>query len=217
MGKGAGEESKSTVKRRKRLQEERIAELLDIAAKVFIDEGFAAASTNQIARLANASKTTFYSRFPTKEELFLAVVERRMKLIFERVATFPEGADLRSSLEEFGMNLLQVALSPEQMRLVRMVSMESTKYPELAKRFYENGPGRGERALAEYLAVQIRLGRLSNEDAHAIAGHLMSLLAGTRVRWFVLGLSAEPLSDARLREHVTEVVELFLRAYGRAA
>lgn len=38
--------------------------------RAHISEGFSAASTNEIARRANLSKTTFYSRFPTKERLF---------------------------------------------------------------------------------------------------------------------------------------------------
>jgi TetR/AcrR family transcriptional regulator of autoinduction and epiphytic fitness len=76
---------------RARLHEERLTELLDVAAEVFISEGFSAASTNEIARRANSSKTTFYSRFPTKEQLFLAVIERRMTGIFRQVdASLPE-------------------------------------------------------------------------------------------------------------------------------
>jgi TetR/AcrR family transcriptional regulator of autoinduction and epiphytic fitness len=77
---------------RARLDEERLAELLDVAAEIFISEGFSAASTNEIARRANSSKTTFYSRFPTKEQLFLAVIERRVTGIFQQVAgSLPEG------------------------------------------------------------------------------------------------------------------------------
>ena len=201
------------VKRRKRLQDDRIAELLDTATEVFIAEGFAAASTNKIARLANASKSTFYSRFPTKEDLFLAVIERRMKRIFEQVAQFPAGFDLRSSLEQFGTNLLTIALSPEQMLLIRMVSMESTKYPELAKRFYENGPMRGEEALTGYLSAQIKAGALREEDPHLMAGHLISLFAGGTVRWFVLGMSAKHPNRKALARHIESVVSLFLRAY----
>jgi AcrR family transcriptional regulator len=55
-----------------------LTELLDVATEVFVSEGFSAASTNEIARHANSSKTTFCSRFPTEEQLFLAVIERRM-------------------------------------------------------------------------------------------------------------------------------------------
>jgi TetR/AcrR family transcriptional regulator, mexJK operon transcriptional repressor len=86
---------KTTQRKRKpvraRLDEERLTELLDVAAEVFISEGFSAASTNEIARRANSSKTTFYSRFPTKEQLFLAVIERRMNRILQQVAaSLPE-------------------------------------------------------------------------------------------------------------------------------
>ena len=210
-----GEELKTAVKRRKRLQDDRVAEILDVAAEVFIAEGFAAASTNQIARLAKASKTTFYSRFPTKENLFLAVIERRMTRIFEQVATFQDGLDLRTSLEKFGANLLQIALSPDQIALIRVVSMEAGRYPELAKRFYEKGPRRGEEALATYLALQIKAGYLRDEDPLVMAGHLVSLCTGSAVRGFVLGVTTQPPTERSLSKHLKSVVTLFMRAYGR--
>ena len=199
--------------KRKRLQDDRLAELLDMAAEVFITEGFAAASTNKIARLANASKTTFYARFPTKEDLFLAVIELRMTRIFEQVALFPECGTTEKSLRKFSMNLLRIALSPEQISLIRMIGMESVRYPELARRFYENGPKRGEDSLAAYLASQIKLTQLRDEDPLTMARHFMSLITGSPVRWFVLGFHTEPLSAGALRRHVNGAVELFLRAY----
>lgn len=202
--------------RRKRLQDDRIAELLDVAAEVFIAEGFAAASTNEMARRANASKTTFYSRFPTKEDLFLAVIARRMTKIFEQVAKFPERRTIQSTLRQFGANLLHVALSPEQISLIRMISMEADRYPELATRFYENGPKRGEEALATYLAGQIKARHLRDEDPLMMARHLMSLITGSPVRWFVLGFDSEPIAERSLRRHIDGVVNLFLRAYGRS-
>jgi TetR/AcrR family transcriptional repressor of mexJK operon len=198
---------------RKRLQDERIAEILDIAAEVFIAEGFAAASTNKIARLANASKTTFYSRFPAKEDLFLAVIERRMNRVFERVAQFPGGSSLEKTLRTFGANVLGIALAPEQILLLRMVSMESGRYPELARRFYERGPKRGETSLAAYLSSQVASGMLKDDDPRMMARHLISLLTGSPVRWFVMGLEPEPISQWALRRHRDEVVDAFLRAY----
>jgi AcrR family transcriptional regulator len=83
---------------RARLDEERLTDILDVATEVFVSEGFSAASTNEIARRANSSKTTFYSRFPTKEQLFLAVIERRMTGIFRQVAgSLPEAPHRRDS------------------------------------------------------------------------------------------------------------------------
>lgn len=208
-------ETSTSAGRRKRLQDERLAELLDVAAEVFIAEGFAAASTNEIARRANASKTTFYSRFPTKEDLFLAVIERRTAEIFGQVARFPEHQSLEQTLKDFSKNVLQIALSPEQISLIRMVSMEASRYPELATRLYENGPKKAEEALAAYLSNQITKGFLRKEDALAMARNLLNLVTGSPVRWFVLGFDPAPLSKRALKKHVDGAIELFLRAYGK--
>jgi TetR/AcrR family transcriptional regulator, mexJK operon transcriptional repressor len=199
---------------RKRLQDERITELLDVAAEVFINEGFAAASTNEIARRANASKTTFYSRFPSKEDLFLAVIDRKMSSIFEQVAIFPEQQTLKDSLERFSANLLAIALSPKQLALIRMISMESSRYPALATRFYENGPKRGEKALATYMSQQAAKGFLRQEDPLIMARQLINLIIGSPVRWFVLGFDPAPMGKRALQKHIDESIRLFLRAYG---
>lgn len=199
---------------RKRLRDDRIAELLDVAAEVFIAQGFAAASTNEIVRRANASKTTFYSRFPSKQDLFLAVIERRMTSIFGQVATFTQGRTLQETLQQFCASLLRIALSPEQISLIRMISMESGRYPALAARFYENGPKRGEQALASYLSSQIVQGFLRKEDPLMMARQLMNLITGSPVRWFVLGFDPQPIGKRLLQKHINETVCLFLRIYG---
>jgi len=199
---------------RARLDEERVAELLDIAAEVFISEGFTAASTNEIARRANSSKTTFYSRFPTKEQLFLAVIERRMNSIFQQVADIlPEDPPIEETLQNFGSSLIRLALSNEQVALVRVVGMESAKFPELGRRFYELGPKRGQETLAVYFAKQIEKGRLSNYDTSLMAQHLMSLITGGPIRWFVMGIDPFPLPEKTLQEHLTSAIQAFLRAY----
>ena len=184
-----------------------------MAAEVFIAEGFAAASTNEMARRARASKTTFYSRFPTKEDLFLAVIARRMTSVFEQVTAFAAEPTLEGTLRRFGTNLLTIALSPEQILLIRMVSMESGKYPELASKYYESGPKRAEEALAFYLKGQIGLGHLRDGDSLVMARQFMNLISGSPVRWFVLGFESKPLSARALRQHVDGVIDLFSRGY----
>jgi TetR/AcrR family transcriptional regulator, mexJK operon transcriptional repressor len=206
----------ASVRTRKRLQDDRIAELLDVAAEVFIADGFAAASTNEMARRARASKTTFYSRFPTKEDLFLAVIARRMTRVFEQVTGFPEQPTLDGTLRQFGTNLLTIALSTEQISLIRMVSMESGRYPELASQYYESGPKRAEEALANYLAHQIDRGHLRKDDPLMMARHFMNLITGSPVRWFVLGFDLVPLTKRALQDHVNGIINLFSRAYGIA-
>ena len=144
-----------------RLEESRVAELLDIASRVFLANGFAAASMNEIARLSNSSKTTFYARFPTKEKLFIAIMERRMDTVLGEVtAPLPAESPIDIALKEYGTRFLRFALSDDQITLLRIVSMESVRFPELGERFYELGPKRGQTFLAGYLQEQIKLGHL---------------------------------------------------------
>ncbi len=200
---------------RPRLETKRLRELLEVAAEVFIAQGFESASTNEIARRANASKTTFYSRFPTKEILFREVIEYRMNEVFSRITpTLPLEGAIEETLRAFAMSILQAALSPSQIELIRMVSMESKRFPELGRRFYELGAGRGKALLAEYLEEQTRRGVLRADNPQIMAEHFISLVIGGPVHWYVLGFQATmPKAKERVR-HVSDVVTVFLRAYG---
>ncbi len=198
---------------RMRLEEERVDEILDVAAEIFISQGFEGASINEIARRANSSKTTFYSRFPTKQKLFIAVLERRMNLIFSQVSTaLPIDAPIETTLKEFGCRLLQLALSKDQVALLRVVSMESSRFPELGERFYELGPKRGITHLGRYLQEQIERGQLIKDDPMLMAEHLNSLLTGGPVRWAVLGVRSNSGAKNR-QQRVHAAVKVFLRAY----
>jgi TetR/AcrR family transcriptional regulator of autoinduction and epiphytic fitness len=202
---------------RARLDEERLTALLDVAAEIFISEGFSAASTNEIARRANSSKTTFYSRFPTKEHLFLAVIERRINGIFQQVAgSLPEERPIEETLQKFGSALIRLALSKEQIALIRVVSMEAARFPELGKRYYELGPKRAEERLAAYLRKQVERGRLLNEDTRQMAQHFVSLVSGGPVRWFVLGFDPISMSKNAIQKHLDSAVLMFMRAYQRS-
>jgi len=199
---------------RARLDEKRLGELLDVAAEVFISEGFSAASTNEIARRANSSKTTFYSRFATKEQLFLAVIERRMdRKLQEAAAALPAEPPVEETLRNYAAALIRGALSKDQLALVRVIGMESAKFPELGKRFYELGPKRGEMVLAAYMKKQVEKGRLSNDDTHQMAQHFLSLITGGPIRWFVLAFDPSSLSKSALQKHIDSAIQAFMRAY----
>jgi TetR/AcrR family transcriptional repressor of mexJK operon len=201
-----------------RLDESRVAELLDIASRVFLANGFAGASMNEIARLSNSSKTTFYARFPTKEKLFIAVMERRMDTVLREVtAPLPAGSPIDVALKEYGTRFLRFVLSDDQITLLRIISMESVRFPELGERFYELGPKRGQVFLAGYFQEQIQLGNLLKDDPWRMAEHLVSLLSGGPVRWTILGLQTATRSREKQQEHIDGALKVFLRAYGTSA
>ncbi|MBL8340681.1 MAG: TetR/AcrR family transcriptional regulator [Rubrivivax sp.] len=80
---------------RQRRKEARPQELLDAALALFVEKGFAATRAEEVAQRAGVSKGTLYLYYPSKEELFKAVVRQNLGALIaegqEAVAQY-EGA-----------------------------------------------------------------------------------------------------------------------------
>ncbi|WP_223837707.1 TetR/AcrR family transcriptional regulator [Streptomyces venezuelae] len=100
--------SKSATPRRQARGERRIAQLLDAAAGVFCRNGYAAASTNSIAKEAGVSPGTLYQFFPNKEAIAVELGGQLLQRAHEMhgQAFLPE--NLRKPLPE----LLDAVLDP---------------------------------------------------------------------------------------------------------
>lgn len=71
-------QSQSDAPKRGRRKEARPGELLDAALDLFVEKGFAATKVGEVATRAGVSKGTLFLYFPSKEELFKAVVRRNI-------------------------------------------------------------------------------------------------------------------------------------------
>jgi len=63
---------------RQRRKEARPQELLDAALELFVEKGFAATRSEEVAARAGASKGTLYLYYPSKEELLKAVIRENI-------------------------------------------------------------------------------------------------------------------------------------------
>jgi len=77
---GRGDEMQAKRERRK---EARPGELLDAALDLFVEKGFAATRAEEVAARAGVSKGTLFLYFPSKEELFKAVVRENISGRFQ--------------------------------------------------------------------------------------------------------------------------------------
>jgi AcrR family transcriptional regulator len=188
--------------------------LLDVAAELFLSKGFAATSVGEIAAHAKASKSTFYSRFPTKEKLFTEVFRRRADVAFHEFATIllPD-AEPREVLCSLGKGLMRCVLAPDSINLLRLVYTESRHIPELGRIFYSLGPERGYAQTSEYFRKLVSRGYFrSDMDTVLAAEQFLDLLTGELLRRSVL--SIEPPFTAEEQLHrLTAAVEMFVRAY----
>lgn len=81
----------------RRTHSEREQQILDIAARLFLERGFEGMSLSDLAREAGVTRNLVYHYFPNKGALFEAVLDHRAELLLERLPE-PEGADAEMDL-----------------------------------------------------------------------------------------------------------------------
>lgn len=186
-------------------------DILEAAREIFLREGFDQTSMEAIAAEAGVSKQTVYNHFDGKEDLFRAFV----RTVCEKMGRAFEGRFLDEAdspevvLTTFGQSILDVILSPDAMRLRRLLQNEGERHPELAEIFYYQGPDLSANRLADYLANQNARGVLAVREPRVAAEQFVSMLAGhLRIR-HLIGLASAPGSAER-RRYVANAVQLFL-------
>jgi AcrR family transcriptional regulator len=81
--------------------------ILDAASKVFAAEGFAGATIDAIGKAAGFTKGAVYSNFESKDELFLALLDREFELRGEQIATVLEsGGDTAAAARALSRSVL---------------------------------------------------------------------------------------------------------------
>ncbi|MFY7863661.1 TetR family transcriptional regulator [Roseateles sp.] len=122
---------------RQRRKEARPQELLAAALTLFVEKGFAATRTEEVAALAGVSKGTLYLYYPSKEELFKAVIRENLS------ARIAEAVDLAAQHQGSVTDLLchvmqawwqQVGMGPAG-GISKIMMAEARNFPDLA-RFY---------------------------------------------------------------------------------
>jgi AcrR family transcriptional regulator len=184
--------------------------LLQAAAEVFFEQGYAATSIDAIIERAGGSKRNIYNEFGNKEGLFSAIVTENADKVLSTLAIEEiQGRDLRETLTAFGQHLMGGYMSPTLIGIYRMAVTEANRFPDLVRLFYEQGPGRATSQLAEVLEIAKARGDIQAEDCLRLAGHFVGMIRDNVHLQVILGLRSPP-SDAEMRAAVASAVELFL-------
>src|SRR5271166_5322803 len=117
-------------RRRARRKEARPGEIVEAALRLFADRGFAATKLEDVAAAAGIGKGTIYLYFPTKEDLFRAVVRQAVLPNLEAaeadMAAFTgSSADLLRLLTQRFLRLLDTDLTA----VPKLVVAESGNFP----------------------------------------------------------------------------------------
>lgn len=124
--------------RRERRKEARPGELLDAALDLFVEKGFAATRSEEVAARAGVSKGTLFLYFPTKEELFKAVVRENMSGRFsEWQQEFETFEGTTADMVRYCMRVWWERIGATRASgITKLMISEARNFPELAA-FYQ--------------------------------------------------------------------------------
>ena len=188
-------------------------QILACATELFLEQGYGSTSIEAVAARARVSKRTFYDRFDDKAALFAAVVHR----IIENIRPPPDvpllaGANLTEILRRLAGLILQAALSPQAIALHRLVTGESSRFPELASAV-ENDGGQAEATalIAGLLSQELPTIKLSPQDQVFAAQQFIYMVVAVPQRR-ATGFGA-PMTQTELELWGNRAVSLFLEGF----
>lgn len=188
--------------------------IVAVAAQLMLEHGYAGTSIEAVANAAGVAKRTLYSRFPDKSVLFAAVIERRRAQFLAPVSRISAaGGTIQEQLTLIGRHMLDWALKPDTVAMKRLMAAEVDRFPELARTLHRDGREQTIDAIAGVLAAAQRDGVLKDMDLRFAALQFLEMIMAPADLLAHYGQPAP--AGARRREHIDQVVDLFLNGCAR--
>jgi AcrR family transcriptional regulator len=185
---------------------DRKKQLIDIAMKLFSEQGFDGTSTRQIAEAAGINESIIFRHFRTKEDLFWAVLSdhverrgrnRRMREVIE------SQRDFRQLLIAIAEDLLN--RTSDDTAVTRLLFFSALRNNELTDRFFRTYAQESFEMLAEVIREGMAKGRFRRVDpliaARSFIGMVVyhylvqEIFGGDRYQKFSVQRTAEELVD----------------------
>lgn len=186
------------------------------ATEVFLEQGYARASMDEIARRSGVSKQTVYQHFTSKEALLVHVVTSIIAEAGERAdAPIPglaETDDIDAALRVYAREQLSAVIQPRPMQLRRLVIAEAHTFPAIGTLFYELGPRSAVDQLAPVLARLHERGILTIADPRLAATDLNWLIMSEALNRAML-LGADKPTRRQINAWANHATDTFLAAY----
>ena len=184
------------------------------AMRLFMAHGLRATTMESIARSLHISKLTLYSRFPSKDELFAAVIAAKCQQFFpEFLFHGLSDQPVDEALYSIGEGLMQLLLSDDVIAMERMLMAEAESQPHLIRLFYDTGPKRMKELIAAQMAHWHRRGQLHVPDPALATDLFGALIKGSdMVFQRSMGLAGKP-SKRKIATYCQAAVDSFIKAH----
>jgi AcrR family transcriptional regulator len=190
---------------------------VDAARELFFAHGYAGTTMSSIASKVGGSKTTLWTYFPSKEDLFAAVVDDIVRQYGDVLRIeLPLDEPVTDVLRRFGSVLMTKLTAMPLLSLYRLVVGEAERFPHLAETFYNRGPRPGKARTAAWVAEKMVRGEIRMGDPMRAVQQFAGLCQSGLYQFAVLGLPEGREID-RLQDEVDAAVDTFYRAWGPEA
>jgi TetR/AcrR family transcriptional regulator, mexJK operon transcriptional repressor len=197
------------------------AAVLDAARTLFLRQGFAGTTMEDIAALAGLTKRTLYNNYPDKAALFeqiaadtIAYAEQFARGLHEEFTVGTNASNLRTTLGDLAERLALGIARPEVVALRRLLIGEARSFPALGREYFDRAPGSVLEALASGFEHLGERGLLRLADARCAAAQFAYLVAGEALDRGMLVGTMPPKQQVVARAR--EGVETFLARYSVA-
>ena len=192
-------------------------QILAGARRVFLRDGFAAASTDAIAAEAKVSKRTLYVYYPSKEELFAGVMrdltvenpQTRALESMEELAPSSE-EELRRDLLQLAQRIVTTMMQPDYLALLRTTIADTHRFSQLGGLFRATVPERAMRGFAVFI---VRCQERGVVGPDGDGDTTVRMFIGPLLTFAVLnGLFAEGQPILPTQEKIEDIVDLYMKA-----
>jgi TetR/AcrR family transcriptional regulator, mexJK operon transcriptional repressor len=206
--------SEAVTPKGRRPDQEKAEAVLRHGWALFLERGVQAVSMETIAAAAGVSKVTAYRHFADKHDLFRACIQRETDrlLIMQGEGAPPPDGPVEARLRAFGLGLMRFLFSAPAMDFYAALAGELRRTPELARAFYDAGPGQTLANLKDILRLGVDRGELKVDDVDAAADQYLGLLQGYSGFQIALGVEPVPLADS-VEARVDGATRVFMTAY----
>ena len=187
--------------------------IIRVARTLFFEKGYAGTPMNAIAAAVGGSKTTLWSYFPSKEELFKAVIDDMAEQYSEALKIdLPADGDMAIELRRFALALVRTLSNEHVIALQRLVIGEAERFPELSHAFYERAPKQGRVILTTFFLSAMERGVMRRGDPRQAANHFKALV-GAHIPQLLLFNWPVDHSLAAIEADADAAVDAFMRIW----
>jgi AcrR family transcriptional regulator len=187
-----------------------------VAQKSFLEEGYAGTTMSAVSAALGGSKSTLWQHFPSKLELFTAVIDRLAKnlhLDVTDILNSQSGFEIKIS--NFCKKYIALICSPTVISFQRLIISEVNHFPEIGKTFFSQAFGITRIILSDFIR-QFMLNNFDcSTDSDAAAEFLISLCHGQCFRNLIFGLS-DFVSEDEMNHDVEFSIKAFMNIFGEA-